>query len=390
MMNAWVRTCLLATFLTGALVNAIDAPTKEPAGASKDAKAAPSIGWANLQWPHALNHTVGVTNRTENVYGQIWIDGVTSQPGATPNVLAQLGFGPAGSNPQSSSSWVWVDAAFNVDVGNNDEFAAKLLPESAGTYDYIYRYAAAPSGPWVYADTKGLVPPGQAPENPGKLTATAGADRTAPMTPMGLVVAATGPTEIKLGWNKLTGDATLYGYEVWRSGNSGGPYTNIARIETNSYTDVNLKKGSTYYYVVRALDQAFNRSGKSGEVAAVADRSVSVTFNVTVPESTEGTGKAVYIAGTLSQLNGGNLLEWDPGALALSPIDGTHWTITLCGKEGTQLNYKYALSTWDNVEKGRECDEITDRQITLTPGAEAKQAVSDTVLRWRNVAPCGD
>ncbi len=57
------------------------------------------IGWANLQWPPTIDHTISAVNRTATAYGQVWIDGVTSQPGPTPGLIAQLGFGPAGSNP---------------------------------------------------------------------------------------------------------------------------------------------------------------------------------------------------------------------------------------------------------------------------------------------------
>ena len=43
-----------------------------------------TIGWANLQWPPTMTHTISAVNRTDNVYGQVWIDGATSQPGPTP------------------------------------------------------------------------------------------------------------------------------------------------------------------------------------------------------------------------------------------------------------------------------------------------------------------
>ena len=56
-----------------------------------------SIGWANLQWPPTMTHTISAIDRTDTAYGQVWIDGVTSQPGATPGLRAQLGFGPTGS-----------------------------------------------------------------------------------------------------------------------------------------------------------------------------------------------------------------------------------------------------------------------------------------------------
>ncbi|HEY3334406.1 MAG TPA: alpha-amylase family glycosyl hydrolase, partial [Candidatus Limnocylindrales bacterium] len=32
------------------------------------------IGWANLQWPPTLNHEISATTRTNNVYGQVWIN----------------------------------------------------------------------------------------------------------------------------------------------------------------------------------------------------------------------------------------------------------------------------------------------------------------------------
>ena len=100
-----------------------------------------TIGWANLQWPPTMTHTISATNRTDTAYGQVWIDGVTNQPGVSPGLRAQLGFGPAGSNPDGSPDWAWVDATFNTDAGNNDEFKASMLPESVGTFDYAYRYS---------------------------------------------------------------------------------------------------------------------------------------------------------------------------------------------------------------------------------------------------------
>jgi hypothetical protein len=116
---------------------------------------------------------------------------------------------------------------------------------------------------------------------------------------------------------------------------------------------------------------------------------VSVTFNVTVPPTTDGTGRSVYIAGSLNRLDGG-LPEWNPGGVVLTRVDATHWTITLTGKETTQLEYKYALGSWDYVEKDAGCGEISNRMLTLSYGVDGTQNVNDTVLNWRNVAPCGN
>ncbi|MCU0507131.1 MAG: alpha-amylase family glycosyl hydrolase [Anaerolineae bacterium] len=358
-------------------VTAVDAAGNESAP-SDDVAAIPhyQIGWANLQWPPTMNHTISVTDRTDEAYGQVWIDGVTGQPGPTPTLMAQLGFGPAGSNPQGNAAWTWVDAGFNVNAGNNDEFKASMLPQAVGAYDYVYRYSTTGGRDWLYADLNGPVAAGAAPANPGKLTVSPSGDTTAPATPANLLVTSTSPFAVNLAWTAVTGDATLYGYEVLRSATAGGPYATIATVTTNSYGDATVAEGASYYYVVRALDTSFNRSGNSNEVSATAAaRTVSVTFNVTAPDTQ---GRTVHIAGTLSRLDGG-LGDWNPGGVALTKVNDTLWTITLTGKEGTQIEYKYALGSWDYVEKDNVCGEVGNRMLTLAYGAN-----------WRNVAPCGN
>jgi glycosidase len=374
------------------VVTAVDGSENESAY-SNEVSALPhlTIGWANLQWPPTMNHTLSVADRTDDAYGQVWIDGVTNQPGATPSLRAQLGFGPDGSDPAGNPAWTWVDASFNVDAGNNDEFVASLLPEQVGIFDYAYRYTTNNGRDWVYADLDGIGN-GYSSAQAGSLTVTSSGDTTAPATPTGLHVLSASPDGVALGWDAVAGDPTLYGYEVQRSDTDGGPYTTMALLAGTgtNYTDTSVDEGATYYYVVRAVDTSFNRSGNSNQVTATAElRTVTLSFTVTVPATTDGTGRSVYIAGTLNRLDGG-LPEWNASGVVLTRVDATHWTITLTGKESTQIEYKYTLGDFDHVEKGASCDEIGNRQLTLTYGATGTQTVNDTVLNWRNVAPCGN
>jgi glycosidase len=372
------------------VVRALDGPGNESAS-SNEVSALPhlQIGWSNLQWPPMLSHTISVTNRTANVYGQVWIDGVTSQPGPTPGLLAELGFGPDGSDPAGNAAWTWVEASFNVDAGNNDEFFASLLPDAVGTYDYAYRYSTTGGQDWVYADLDGS-PNGYSPAQAGALTVVSSGDTSPPAVPTGLHVVSASPDGIALAWDAVAGDPTLYGYEVRRSSTAGGPYAIQALTTASEYTDTDVEQGATYYYVVRSVDLSFNRSGDSAEVQAKAElRTVTLAFTVTVPATTDATGRSVYIAGTLDRLDGG-LPQWDPGGVVLTRVDATHWAITLTGKEGTQIEYKYTLGSWDYVEKGAACEELANRQLTLTYGTTGTQAVNDTVANWRNVAPCGN
>ena len=363
------------------VVRALDAAGNE-SGPSNEASALPhlAIGWANTQWPPSMTHTISAVNRTDTVYGQVWIDGETSAPGPTPTLRAQLGFGPAGSEV---STWTWEEAVFNVDAGNNDEFRASLLPEAPGTYWYAYRYTTSDGSAWVYADFDGPFG-GATPPSPGVLTVNSSGDATPPAVPTGLHVVSASPAAIELAWDAVAGDPTLYGYEVLRDG------VQIARLTGTSYADADVAEGRTYAYAVRSVDTSFNRSPASAEVSATAERRlVSVTFTATVPATTDGTGRNVHIAGTLHRLDPPGP-EWNPGGVSLTRLDATHWRVTLTGLEGTQLEYKYTLGDWEHVEKDGACGEIGNRLLTLSYGPGGAHAVADTVENWRNVAPCGN
>jgi hypothetical protein len=336
-----------------------------------------------------MTHRISAVDRTDDAYGQVWIDGATSDPGATPSLMAQLGFGPDGSNPAGNAAWTWVDAAFNVDAGNNDEFVASLLPETTGSFDYVYRYSTTGGRDWLYADLNGPVPDGVLPVNPGTLLVEPSGDTTPPPAPTGLAVTSASPAGVDLTWDAVA-DATLFAYEVRRSDEEGGPYATIGTTSATTFSDLAVTEGATYFYVVRAVDTSFNRSESSNEVSATAElRTVTLTFNVTVPSTTDETGRDVNIAGFLDRLDGG-WPQWNPSGAPLTRVDATHWTITFTGKESTQLEYKYVLEQWEYVEKDETCGEIANRQLTLAWGANGTQVVNDSVPNWRNVAPCGN
>ena len=72
--------------------------------------------------------------------------------------------------------------------------------------------------------------------------------------------------QVVMQWAANT-EPDLAGYNLYRAMQSGGPYTkiNTSLITTNSYTDTNTTDGTTYYYVVTAVDHVGNESGYSPE-----------------------------------------------------------------------------------------------------------------------------
>ena len=364
------------------VVTAVDGAGNE-SGRSNEAEALPHlvIGWANLQWPPSIVHTISALNPTENIYGQVWIDGHTVLPGATEGLIAQVGFGPNGSDPSSNPEWTWVDAAFNVDAGNNDEFMGQLLPEAVGTYDYAYRYSTTGGLLWVYADLDGTGN-GYDPAQAGDLVVNPSNDTTPPEVPANLHLVEASPSFIHLAWDAVP-DADLYRYEVYRGDAAGGPYAKVADVlaPTTEYTDMDVAAGTTYYYVVLATDTSFNQSGYSNEVEATAQaRPVQVTFNATLPDTTPD-GDDIYI--------GGSFNGWDPAGTLMTRTN-LFATVTLTFYEGDQIDYKYTLGSWDYVEKGATCEEISNRTATIWYGTNGTMTLDDVVLNWRNVLPCGN
>ena len=347
---------------------------------SNEAAALPHhpIGWANLQWPYEITHTIGLTP-TDSIYGQVWIDGVTNQPGATPGLIAQLGFGPEGT-PPAEWTW-WVPAVYNTDSGNNDEFRARLTPEYTGTFHYLYRYSTTGGREWVYADRSGIISPTGA-VSPGLLHVLPSADTAPPPVPMNLRVTRWGADHIALAWNPVAAD-DLYAYDLYRQGEGEATAAFLARVlsPTVTYTDTAVVTGRFYTYTVRALDTSFNRSGFSNPAGARAEaRWVTVTFVVTVPTFTPA-GDRVYIAGDDARVFGAS---WNPAHLPLARTGANRWTVTVRAPEDGPRQYKYTRGSWDTVEKWGTLVGFANRWITPTWGATGWMTVTDVVYNWRD------
>ena len=84
-----------------------------------------------------------------------------------------------------------------------------------------------------------------------------------PPVPTGLHATA-GNAQVGLTWGTSSGATS---YNLKRSTTSGGPYTIIANTTSRSYTDTGLANGTTYYYVVSAVNGG-GESANSSQVSA--------------------------------------------------------------------------------------------------------------------------
>ncbi len=119
-------------------------------------------------------------------------------------------------------------------------------------------------------------PPPDAPSPPP----AAGAPPAAPAN----LGAKAGNAQASLTWSASSGASS---YHVKRATTAGGPYSQIGAPTSASYTDASLKNGTTYYYVVSALDSA-GESANSAQVSATPAAPVAPVAPVAIPAMPTG------------------------------------------------------------------------------------------------------
>lgn len=180
-----------------------------------------------------------------------------------------------------------------------------------------------------------------------------------PATPAGLAATADN-AQASLTWSASSGATS---YHVKRATTSGGPYTQVGAPTSTSYTDTSLANGTTYYYVVSALDSA-------GESANSSQASATPTAPVP-PPTTFGTWINVTPAGVdltnpLSCVNFGvETVQADPAhpsnLYAMFHCQGI-WKSTDYGATWTG-----PINTGTNGAAARDCA----GGITIPPGSTA-------------------
>jgi len=95
---------------------------------------------------------------------------------------------------------------------------------------------------------------------------------------------------VSLTWNAV---ATATSYNVKRATASGGPYTKVATVSSTSDTDSGLTNGTTYYYVVSAVN-AHGEGGNSSQASAMAAGTTTVSATIDVLANRHAISPYVY------------------------------------------------------------------------------------------------
>jgi hypothetical protein len=229
----------------------------------------PTVNWGIVDSPPTLSILPGGT--TAPVNGMVYVPSVTdAAAGPAQGLIAELGYGPAGSAP-SSPSWVWKPAAYNTGIpwSSGDSFynyVATLTVPASGPYDYAFRYSYF-GGTYLYGDTFSAYNGNLPLPNPGNLTVT-------PLAPV-----ITSPT----GGALLNTDTPTI---------SGTVEANITVTVKDGATPLGsaVADGSgNWSYTTPALSQgahSFTAIPSAGSVTGPASAVVGVSVDTVAPDTT--------------------------------------------------------------------------------------------------------
>jgi chitodextrinase len=178
-------------------------------------------------------------------------------------------------------------------------------------------------------------------QSPAVNATTQAADAIPPSAPSGLTATPVSASEIDLSWLAATDNVGVTGYNVYRNGSLVGTTTSSV-----TYQDRGLNAGTTYSYVITALDAAGNQSAQSTGVNATTQAPDTTPPSVPTGLSVTGTTSA-----TVS-------LSW---AASTDNVDVTGYRVyrngSLVGSAGTTsftdsglasgTTYSYTVTAYD-------------------------------------------
>ena len=193
-----------------------------------------------------------------------------------------------------------------------DTLTVSLDPYDSGT-DNGTTYVASNSDtqpPAPITNIRGDFPFSNAPIGTFTFTRTDVPSDPPPAAPSGLSADASSQ-QVALDWANNS-EPDFDGYNVYRSITSGSGYSkvNTNLLSSSSYTDAGLTNGTTYYYVVTAVDDGGNESPFSGQVSATPSGGgpsgpvAPTTVSISPSSGTVEVGVELTLTGRFADENG--------------------------------------------------------------------------------------
>jgi hypothetical protein len=201
----------------------------------------------------------------------------------------------------------------------------------------------------------------------------------APSAPTNLAATA-GNAQVALTWTASSGATS---YHVKRATVSGGPYTQLNAPTSASYTDSSLTNGTTYYYVVSAVN-ANGESANSSEANA-APSAPPPTAAPTVPASVVATAGDSIVNLTWAASSGATSYHVKRGTSNGGPYTQVGAPTSASYSDSTVTNgnsYFYVVSAVNSAGES-----ANSAQVSAGPAAASSNPPPTTFGTWINVTP---
>jgi fibronectin type 3 domain-containing protein len=241
----------------------------------------------------------------------------SAEVNATPTAPAQAPPAPANlaataGNAQVALTWSASTGATSYHVKRSTSSGAETqIAAPAGT---SYTDTSVTNGTKYFYVVSAVNATGES-ANSNEVNATPTAPAQAPPTPTNLA-ATGGNAQVALTWSASTGATS---YNVKRSTTNGSGYVTVSSPTSTSYTDTGVTNGTTYYYVVSAV----NGTGESANSSQVSAIPSAPTANVTItvdPTKTHTISPYIYGMNFYSGVTGA------PAQLTMDRDGGNRWT----------------------------------------------------------------
>jgi cellulose 1,4-beta-cellobiosidase len=180
---------------------------------------------------------------------------------------------------------------------------------------------------------------------------------TLPAAPANLVATA-GNAQVALTWSSAAGASS---YRVHRSTTSGGPYTTIApSLTVSSHIDTAVVNGTTYHYVVSAVNQA--GEGPDSSQVSATPQAPQPPAAPTGLQATAGKRKATLswnaVAGATSYRVKRSGTSGGPYTVVASSVTSTTFTNTGLT---SRVTYYYVVSAVNANGEGANSAQVSVR-----------------------------
>jgi len=221
----------------------------------------------DLYWTYwCLNPNSGDTGglllddwQTWNAPKQMMLDRIIKPLVAVSTPSAPASLSAAAGDAQITLTWTASTGASSYNVKRASVSGGPYTTVATGVTGTTFTNTSLTNGSSYYYVVTAVNSAGESSNSP-QASAKPVAQAAVPSAPAGLTATADS-AQVTLTWTASTGAAS---YNVKRAAASGGAFTTIAAgVTGTTYTDTGLTNGTTYYYVVSAVNSAGESANSS-------------------------------------------------------------------------------------------------------------------------------